>query len=259
MPDSEANRGQGQGQHQHLLVHPESHLLLAQTREPGLGSPALPTSTFTVAMAAPAWSSLSGSASPAASSPPSSEGADSGDTTPQGSDPAEVADARPPSLVACDYASPIREGEQGCKAASSQTRRPGIEDTVDMSRGNGGVLVYDQHQHQDQPMREIADQAAVTPTKVVPCYARVSPVPLAPSTVASCAAPEFEWNSAAAKEDVVMGGCSAGTLVVSRLRAWDARLNLDRLPNEVLMHILGFLEVCDLLATSRVSWLFLFL
>lgn len=36
----------------------------------------------------------------------------------------------------------------------------------------------------------------------------------------------------------------------------DGTLNLDRLPNELLMHVLGHLEVCDLLATSRVSGLF---
>lgn len=35
--------------------------------------------------------------------------------------------------------------------------------------------------------------------------------------------------------------------------SWAGRLNLDRLPNEVLMHVLSHLEVCDLLATSRVS------
>lgn len=33
---------------------------------------------------------------------------------------------------------------------------------------------------------------------------------------------------------------------------WDL-INLDRLPNELLMKILGFLDVNDLLATSRVS------
>ena len=45
------------------------------------------------------------------------------------------------------------------------------------------------------------------------------------------------------------------------LRIWEplrdsecegCRISLDELPNEVLMHILGFLDVSDLLATSRV-------
>lgn len=35
-------------------------------------------------------------------------------------------------------------------------------------------------------------------------------------------------------------------------------LELDSLPNEVLMHVLSFLDVCDLLATSRVGCWFLF-
>lgn len=38
-----------------------------------------------------------------------------------------------------------------------------------------------------------------------------------------------------------------------------SRLELDSLPNEVLMHVLSFLDVCDLLATSRVGCWFLFL
>lgn len=33
----------------------------------------------------------------------------------------------------------------------------------------------------------------------------------------------------------------------------DAELNLADFPNEVLLHILSYLDVCDLLATSRVS------
>lgn len=33
----------------------------------------------------------------------------------------------------------------------------------------------------------------------------------------------------------------------------DARVTLAVLPNEVLLHVLGFLDVSDLLATSRVS------
>lgn len=33
----------------------------------------------------------------------------------------------------------------------------------------------------------------------------------------------------------------------------DANLTLGDLPNEVLLHILSYLDVCDLLATSRVS------
>lgn len=39
------------------------------------------------------------------------------------------------------------------------------------------------------------------------------------------------------------------TLVAGR----DARVTLAVLPNEVLLHVLGFLDVSDLLATSRVS------
>lgn len=33
----------------------------------------------------------------------------------------------------------------------------------------------------------------------------------------------------------------------------DAKVTLAVLPNEVLLHVLGFLDVSDLLATSRVS------
>ncbi|KAI1636822.1 hypothetical protein F4809DRAFT_607296 [Biscogniauxia mediterranea] len=54
--------------------------------------------------------------------------------------------------------------------------------------------------------------------------------------------PVGEWTT-----QTVMGKTS------SLLRwGWD-RMNLDGLPNEILMHILGFLDVCDLLATSRIN------
>lgn len=45
------------------------------------------------------------------------------------------------------------------------------------------------------------------------------------------------------------------------VKPWNSRtcfpeVNLDRLPNEILMHIFSCLDVCDLLATSRVCSLF---
>lgn len=59
-----------------------------------------------------------------------------------------------------------------------------------------------------------------------------------------------EWVSASdlIHATMVRRQCSGGTVT--------AEPNLDRLPNEILMHIFSCLDVCDLLTTSRVCWSF---
>ncbi|KAH8199829.1 hypothetical protein TruAng_005999 [Truncatella angustata] len=53
---------------------------------------------------------------------------------------------------------------------------------------------------------------------------------------------------------LITSGFSIARLrMMRRTSAWCQDLDLDRLPNEILMHILSFLEVCDLLATSRTN------
>ena len=42
--------------------------------------------------------------------------------------------------------------------------------------------------------------------------------------------------------------------LVDRRKSGSSILELDSLPNEVLMHVLSYLDVYDLLVTSRVSW-----
>ncbi|KAI1338905.1 hypothetical protein F5Y15DRAFT_424347 [Xylariaceae sp. FL0016] len=58
--------------------------------------------------------------------------------------------------------------------------------------------------------------------------------------------PGREWT---AQRRIMMGASSNSSLL---RRGWD-NCNLDGLPNEILMIILGFLDVCDLLATSRIN------
>ncbi|KAI0129883.1 hypothetical protein BJ170DRAFT_291129 [Xylariales sp. AK1849] len=67
---------------------------------------------------------------------------------------------------------------------------------------------------------------------------------------------EPEWKAEAMAKGTVTRRSSLATLVEGYGFSWDIRPNFDELPNEVLMHILSFLEVCDLLATSRqtFSW-----
>ena len=52
---------------------------------------------------------------------------------------------------------------------------------------------------------------------------------------------------------MTMDSPSAATLVEDAPHGWRQGPSFDLLPNEVLTHILSFLDVCDLLATSRVS------
>lgn len=52
--------------------------------------------------------------------------------------------------------------------------------------------------------------------------------------------------------ETTLQAVAANTSLALLRRGWD-RLSLDCMPNEVLMQILGFLDVSDLLTTSRVS------
>lgn len=70
---------------------------------------------------------------------------------------------------------------------------------------------------------------------------------------------EMDWHqpvlevgdALCASSTPIPGPKYAGLAVMSARR--DARVTLAVLPNEVLLHVLGFLDVSDLLATSRVS------
>lgn len=64
-----------------------------------------------------------------------------------------------------------------------------------------------------------------------------------------------DQENALPRRDVLMmmDSPSAVTLVEDVLHGWPQGSSFDLLPNEVLSHILSFLDVCDLLATSRVS------
>ena len=53
---------------------------------------------------------------------------------------------------------------------------------------------------------------------------------------------------------MMMNSSSTVTLVEDMPHEWHQGSSFDLLPNEILTHILSFLDVCDLLATSRVSW-----
>ncbi|GAP89431.1 putative F-box domain-containing protein [Rosellinia necatrix] len=52
--------------------------------------------------------------------------------------------------------------------------------------------------------------------------------------------------------DSLQAAAAVGASLSTLRRVWDPP-NLDRLPNEVLMQILGFLDVSDLLTTSRIN------
>jgi hypothetical protein len=104
----------------------------------------------------------------------------------------------------------------------------------------------------------VTDQPAVTSAKASCAQSADADSMVRPREVSSAAEPEWKENGVRAcgrvtKPSPVTGRALApplGDLVFS----WCGRLNLDSLPNEVLMHILGYLEVYDLLATSRVCW-----
>ncbi|KAI0378954.1 hypothetical protein F5Y04DRAFT_137367 [Hypomontagnella monticulosa] len=80
---------------------------------------------------------------------------------------------------------------------------------------------------------------------------------LLPRTIASSAAFQSELDSSSSPARSPHGERTAADVTVTRssflLRlGWDS-LSLDGLPNEILTHILTFLDVSDLLATSRIN------
>jgi hypothetical protein len=242
---------------QDMVIDPDSRLLVTQTRDLTLVSPGVPVSASDIAAAH--WFSLLPSPdSPATSSSwpaAPSRHADSGNATPLGDKLHGSADAQP-SPLACPYTCATSSAEDKSHGTSCQSQ-PGIGTVKpDLEEGGAVGISSSQGHGQGHITQAIADQPAITfPT--LSCHPHANATPPASRKHAPSATSEPEGETTAAQDGVVMKRPAvAGKAMCGNCLNWAAaRLNFDGLPNEVLMHILSFLEVCDLLSTSRVCWL----
>lgn len=164
-----------------------------------------------------------------------------------------MADDAQPSPLASPSTCATFGAEEQSHGTSCQSE-PGIG-TVEPGPDEGGavgILFSSQGHGQGHHTQAIADQPAISfPT--MSCHPPAHVTPPASLKRALSALLEPEGETTAAKEGgVLMKRPAAGKPVHRSSLYWAARLNFDGLPNEVLMHVLSFLEVCDLLATSRV-------
>ncbi|KAK6080526.1 F-box domain-containing protein [Seiridium cupressi] len=161
--------------------------------------------------------------------------------------------AQPPS-PACSYTSATSRGRNPSPGTSdgSSPRSAGWElSSLDLSEEV--AVIATQAQVHGEILRAGADQPVVTS----PDMTRLEPADdnavLASS--AELLAVETGWKGQGTDVDGSMQSkCSCVTPYDDSYGIFcDGKPNLDRLPNEILMHILCHLEVCDLLVTSRIN------
>ncbi|ORY58439.1 uncharacterized protein BCR38DRAFT_73129 [Pseudomassariella vexata] len=200
----------------------------------------LPGPSSTTASAASSSPTLISPASLPCSSPSASHSAEHGDATPRGRLPA--ADAQPngrSSLRAKDHSPPTSGDIQ-----PGMMRDRGDGTTVEAGLTMEEATIFDQCEAQDRVTRAHAGQPAAKLTAL-------TATSLLPRDAEGCPTVSYP---AAMDEGVFTRRSSVETLVVGWGRSLDGDPSLDELPNEVLMHILSYLEVCELLDVSRVCW-----
>ncbi|KAM0815970.1 hypothetical protein AB5N19_01771 [Seiridium cardinale] len=161
--------------------------------------------------------------------------------------------AQPPS-PACSYTSATSRGRNpspGTSDGSSPSSAGWELSSLDLSEEV--AVIAAQAQVHGEILRAGADQPVVTS----PDMTRLEPADdnAVFASSAELLAVETGWKGQGTDVDGSMQNkCSCVTPYEDGYGImWDGRPNLDRLPNEILMHIFCHLEVCDLLATSRIN------
>ncbi|KAI1858183.1 hypothetical protein JX265_010851 [Neoarthrinium moseri] len=241
----ELDTGQRPGQD----MDPDTHRLVCQTRNLKLVTSAAPV--FAAPLDHVPSSSLSRCTLPDPSSSSPIPDASERNVAGQGNTPDErPAGTQPPTHASLPL---VPEDQEGNPAASRTLPPPkeGLDGSQPDHDGEGEVIIEQGPGYTQGMMRTCMDQPVVTSAKMSPREpAAAESTALTPF---SCSAAGTPWDHRGLwTADGPMTRLSR-TLLDTYGFAWDGRLNLDELPNEVLMHILGYLEVCDLLATSRTN------
>ncbi|KAH8649170.1 hypothetical protein BX600DRAFT_517557 [Xylariales sp. PMI_506] len=268
----ESNRDVNRDQGTSTSMDPDTRQLVTQTRELSLAIPGSHVSlpSVTDARLSPSESSPN---SPEPSPPLSISHDFAMDISTVGDETSWPTDAQPPRPAQTYRTSP--------PTTSSRSDARDALDAGDGGLGASSPLHQASSQREEichddpseglyHPTQTAADQPFRTPA-VVPRFAHASTIAEAYRSLwpSPPHLPEGEFEG-------VRGGSSGSLWTVANASATDAAMsspsavmrlqricglswhrtgpmNLDVLPNEVLMHILGFLEVCDLLATSRTN------
>lgn len=245
-------RGMGQGEALDQDMGSSAHRL-GQTRDLSLATPVIPAHS----LAGDATSSCSSfqDASREPSSPLTAHTSVSGAAVDRGHVPDTLTDAQTSSPMPPDTSATSQERRRSHSTPGGSPLEWGDWHLAGMSLREEGIVVnLNQGRGDNQTKRVGTGQPLFTSTSQA-CLESIDSIPPPASLYNHPAGgPEEQTHGIMADGTMTAGAFPAALHSGESGYAREGRLNLDSLPNEMLMHILSCLEVCDLLATSRVCW-----